>query len=310
MIYTCTFNPSVDYQMHTSQIHLGELNRINETAFYPGGKGINVSRVLQELKIPSVALGFAGGFTGEFIKQSLQNKGIQTAFVSHAGQTRVNVKMKTDKEETELNGPGADIREEEQTTLLEKIERLEQGDYLIISGSRPNTVPFKFYERIASVVQAKDAHLILDIPERRVEELIRFRPLLMKPNDRELAAVTGRQINNKQDAVEGAKYLVNKGAQNVIVSLGKEGAMFVNQELILQASPPSGTLISSVGAGDSLVAGFVKQVQENQPATQAFQYGVAAGTATAYSSNLCRKSEIEAILPEVTIQTWEGECQL
>lgn len=310
MIYTCTFNPSVDYQIHAQEIHLGELNRINDTAFYPGGKGINVSRVLQELGVSSVALGFAGGFTGEFIKQSLESKDIQTAFVSHEGQTRINVKMKTDKEETEINGAGAEITEAEQTTLLEKLKQLEQGDYLIISGSRPNTVPFEFYERIATVVRKKHAYLILDIPEQQVEELICYRPLLMKPNNHELAAITGKHIDTKQDAIEGAKDLVNKGAQNVIVSLGKEGAMFVNQDLILQASPPSGTLVSSVGAGDSLVAGFVKQIQEDQSVTRAFQYGVAAGTATAYSPNLCRKSEVEAILPEVIIQTWEGECPL
>lgn len=307
MIYTCTFSPSVDYQMHAAHIQLGELNRIDHTAFYPGGKGINVSRVLKELEVSSVALGFAGGFTGEFIKQSLEKKGIQSAFISHEEPTRVNVKMKTDEEETEMNGPGAHIMEEEQEALLKKLEALENGDYLILSGSRPQSIPFDFYERIATVVQEREANLILDIPERRVEELTCFQPFLLKPNEQELGAITGRQINNKQDAVRAAQNLVKKGAQHVIVSLGKDGAIVVNKNLILQASPPSGTLVSSVGAGDSLVAGFIKQYKESQAVTQAFRYGVAAGTATAYSPNLCKKSEVEAILPKINMRHWEGE---
>lgn len=309
MIYTCTFNPSVDYQMHAAHIQLGELNRINQTAFYPGGKGINVSRVLKELGDSSVALGFAGGFTGEFITQSLEEKGIQTAFISLGEPTRVNIKMKTDKEETEMNGPGAHIKEEEMEALLENLEDLESGDYLILSGSRPESIPFEFYEKIASSMQEKEAHLVLDIPEERAAELLQYQPFLIKPNEKELAAITGRQINSKQDAVRAAKELVEQGAENVIVSLGKEGAIAANKEHILQATPPSGTLISSVGAGDSLVAGFIKQFQEDQSIPQAFQYGVAAGTATAYSANLCKKTEVEAILPKVTIQTWEGERQ-
>lgn len=309
MIYTCTFNPSVDYQMHAAHIQLGELNRINQTAFYPGGKGINVSRVLKELGDSSVALGFAGGFTGEFIIQSLEEKGIQTAFIKHEEPTRVNIKIKTDEKETEMNGPGAHIKEEEMETLLENLEDLKSGDYFILSGSRPPSIPFEFYEKIASAMQEKEAHLVLDIPEKRTAELLRYQPFLIKPNEKELAAITGRQIDNKQDAVRAAKKLVKQGARNVIVSLGKEGAIAVNKEHILQAIPPSGTLISSVGAGDSLVAGFIKQFQESQSITRAFQYGVAAGTATAYSANLCKKKEVEAILPKVTIQTWEGERQ-
>lgn len=307
MIYTCTLNPSVDYHIETENLSLGALNRIEHTAFYPGGKGINVSRVLHNLGISSVALGFTGGFTGTFIEDNLKKIGIRTDFVKHEQPTRINVKIKTANEETEVNDQGASITEQHQAALLQKVEQLTEKDFLVISGSLPASVSFSIYEKMAQRCAEKGVSLIIDIPNQALKDLLIYRPLLVKPNQDELSEMIGMNIHNKQDAVKGAKKLVQLGAKNVIVSMGKDGAVFVNEQIVLNGETPSGTLKSSVGAGDSLVAGFLTSYIQKGDVVQAFQYGVTAGSATAFSEDLCTRQEVRHILQEVLITHLEGE---
>ncbi|MBO1002742.1 1-phosphofructokinase [Pseudogracilibacillus auburnensis] len=307
MIYTCTLNPSVDYHIETENLSLGMLNRIEHTAFYPGGKGINVSRVLHNLGMSSVALGFIGGFTGDFIEESIKKIGIRTNFVKQEQPTRINVKIKTANEETEVNDQGASIAEQHQAALLQKLEQLTKKDYLVISGSLPASVSFSIYEKMARRCSEKGVSLIVDIPHQALKDLLIYEPLLVKPNQAELSEIVGMDIHNKEDAVKGAKKLVQLGAQNVIVSMGKDGAVFVNEQIILSGETPRGTLKSSVGAGDSLVAGFLASFVQKGNVKHAFQQGVAAGSATAYSDDLCHKQEVFDLFTKVKISHLKGE---
>lgn len=306
MIYTCTLNPSVDYQIDTDQITLGDLNRVRDTAFYPGGKGINVSRVLKNLGTESVALGFIGGFTGAFITNSLKDAGIYTGFMEHDEPTRVNVKVKATSSETEINGSGANIPEALRQNLLKKIGQLTADDFLIVSGSRPPSIPFSFYKDIAMIAAEKRIQLVLDIPDVQLVELLSYRPFMLKPNEHELSQMLDRPIRNEEEAIAGAKELVKKGAQHVVVSLGAEGAVLVTNELELHARPPEGELKSSVGAGDSLVAGFLAAYLQGRSVEKAFQSGVAAGSATAYSDNLVEQQLFDVIYPQVKITNRKG----
>lgn len=307
MIYTCTLNPSLDYQIQTEKLEIGKLNRVEDTAYYPGGKGINVSRVLKNLHVESVALGFAGGFTGEYLIKCLHEADIKTDFVKHEAPTRVNVKVKTLTEETEINGNGTVISKEEQDQFIGKLKQWKEGDFLVISGSKPASVPITFYEEIIQNASSKDISFILDIPDVDVKTLLPYKPFLIKPNEQELSEITGYKIKDTRGAITGAKQLIQLGAENVIVSLGEKGAVFVNKHHVLQAKAPIGTLISSVGAGDSLIAGFIASLTKQPNILEAFKYGVAAGSATAFSQNLCERREVLNLLDQVIISNWKGE---
>lgn len=306
MIYTCTLNPSVDYQVGTNQIISGALNRVTDTHFYPGGKGINVSRVLKNLGIESVALGFIGGFTGTFIKDSLKEAGITTEFMEHQAPTRLNVKVKTIADETEINGDGASVPKEISQQLLLRIGKLNADDILIISGSRPSSIPFSYYKEMASIASKNGVRLVFDVPDAELIQLLAHQPFLLKPNEYELGEMLGRTITTEEEAIIGAKELVEKGAEHVVVSLGARGAVFVTKELILHAQPPIGELRSSVGAGDSLVAGFMAAYVQGESPAEAFKSGVAAGSATAYSDNLCEQRMVDHIYSQVSVKTRKG----
>ncbi|MFD2043570.1 1-phosphofructokinase [Ornithinibacillus salinisoli] len=301
MIYTCTLNPSVDYQIETKQLDLGSLNRVENTAFYPGGKGINVSRVLRNLDVDSIALGFIGGFTGTFILEKLHEEGVKTDFVIHNEPTRMNMKIKTMDGETEVNGSGATISVDEQNQLIDKVKQLNENDYFVLSGSLPPSISFDFYETLSSICSEKGVSLVLDIPNRSLKKLLKYRPFLIKPNQAELSEILGVEINTKQEAMEGAKELIQLGATNVIVSMGSEGAVFINNQHTAEAENPIGTLKSSVGAGDSLVGGFLASYINEHNFLKAFKYGVASGSATAFSNDLCKNSEVEKLVSKVLI---------
>ncbi|PAV27658.1 1-phosphofructokinase [Virgibacillus profundi] len=301
MIYTCTLNPSVDYQIDTKQLELGTLNRVENTAFYPGGKGINVSRVLNNLDVESTALGFIGGFTGTFILEKLHDEGIKTDFAIHDEPTRINMKIKTAREETEVNGNGAYINKEIQAQLIQKIKSLNSNDYLVLSGSIPSSISIDIYNTISSICSENGVSLIIDIPNRSLKDLLTYRPFLIKPNQREISQILDREVNTKQDAIKGAKELVQLGAQNVIVSMGGEGAIFINESQIVTAEVPPGKLKSSVGAGDSLVGGFLASYFKEKDYRKAFLYGVASGSATAFSSDLCEREEVEQLISDVLL---------
>ena len=301
MIYTCTLNPSIDYRMEAEQLSLGELNRAEATAFYPGGKGINVSRVLNNLDTKSTALGFLGGFTGKFIVDYLNDENVSHSFIIHDGPTRVNVKLKEKNRETEINGVGAEISPQAREALLEKIRKLGNEDYLVLSGSLPTSIDFSFYEEISRICYENEVALIIDISFPELKDLLQYRPLLIKPNKEELIKILGKELTTMEEILEGGRELHRLGAQNVMISLGGDGAAFVNDKETFTAIVPSGEVKSTVGSGDSMVAGFLSSYIQTSSKEQAFRYSVAAGSATAFSHDLCKREEVEKLLPEVQI---------
>ncbi|WP_174615633.1 1-phosphofructokinase [Virgibacillus ihumii] len=299
MIYTCTFTPSIDYTTYLSDFNPGTLNRTNDVYYYPGGKGINVSRVLQRLNIRSTALGFTGGFTGDYIADFLQREGIETDFIDTNEVTRINVKIKSGKE-TELNGPGPTIAPEQQALLLEKINTLREGDWFVLAGSLPNSIQTAFYYQIAENCSKQGIRFVLDTSGPALKNLIPAKPFLMKPNQDELGQIFDTKITNKKQAFKYASQLAGD-VEHVIVSMGKEGALLVSGNKKWDATPPAGKAVNTVGAGDSLVSGFIASYLQNKNPEEAFRYGVAAGSATAFQTDLCSKENVASLVSKVSI---------
>lgn len=303
MIYTCTITPSIDYTAYLSEFQTGALNRAESVYYYPGGKGINVSRVLKRLGINNIALGFAGGFTGDYITQFLTEEGIQTDFIETNQITRINVKIKSDAE-SELNGPGPHITERQQQELLTRIDHLSAGDWFVLAGSLSEMVPSSFYETIATTCREKGAAFVLDTSGPSLQALIDTKPFLIKPNEAELGELFHTTISSKKEAAYYAKKLVEKGIQHVIVSLGDNGAILVTDTQTIIAEAPKRKAVNTVGAGDSLVAGFIAAYVKNKTLVDAFRYGVASGSATAFLPDLCEAKDVESLIPK--IQLYEG----
>ncbi|MCM3720176.1 1-phosphofructokinase [Fictibacillus phosphorivorans] len=301
MIYTCTLNPSIDYVAKVKDFKEGELNRTESAEMYPGGKGINVSRVLKHLGIESTALGYTGGFTGEFIKEFLTNETISHDFITVSDLTRINVKLKSEAE-TEINGLGPNISASDQEELLEKINRMNEGDFLVLAGSIPPSISEDFYGEIAKECLKKGVKNVIDTAGTSLIKTFEHKPFLIKPNHHELGDLFQTKIESVEDAVFYGKKLLNEGVENVIVSMAGEGAIFLNKQHTLLANVPAGTVKNSVGAGDSVVAGFLSQITQNSDIQTAFKYGVAAGSATAFSEDLCTKDFVEKLVKEISIQ--------
>lgn len=305
MIYTITLNPSVDYIVESVPFQLGQLNRVKSEAKFPGGKGINVSRVLKRLGVESCALGFVGGFTGKYIETFLKEEGIQTDFDRVKGDTRINIKLKTDVE-TEINGIGPTISHEEVELFFQKINALTSNDLLVLAGSVPQSLPENINEQIASICNKMKVKFFVDISSEWIHSILPYHPFLIKPNHHEL----GEWFNCTIDSIEAAAYygkkLVTKGAQNVIVSMAEKGALLINNETTLYATAPKGKVLNSVGAGDSVVAGFIAKYIQTKDIKTAFQFGIASGSATAFSLELCQLHEVEALIPNVSIEVIEG----
>lgn len=301
MIYTLTLNPSVDYIVELESFHLGYLNRSIHEAKFPGGKGINVSRVLKQMDVASKALGFTGGFTGKYIVEYLEKEKIETDFVNVSGDSRINIKLKTG-EETEINANGPDISSSDFLLLKEKIRHLSSGDLLVLAGSIPTVLPADTYEELAKACSQNGAEFVVDAERDLLKSVLRHHPFLIKPNHHELGELFHTTISSPQEAIPFAKKLLDLGAQNVIVSLAGKGAVFVNQETACVANVPKGIVRNSVGAGDSMVAGFLAQYQKGNDLLSAFRYSVASGSATAFSLGLCTQETIEQLLPQVSIE--------
>lgn len=304
MIYTCTITPSIDYTVYLPEFHTGTLNRSEEVYYYPGGKGINVSRVLHRLGSKSIALGFTGGFTGSYLLDVLHAEGITTDFIHTDEITRINVKIKAENE-SELNGPGPTIHIAEQKKLLSKIQYLSKNDWFVLAGSLPSTASDSFYHDIAKLCHEKGIHFVLDTSGPSLKKLIDTRPFLIKPNKQELGELFNTEITNEQDVIFYAKKLVDKGIEHVVVSLGGEGAILVTKDQVLIAEAPNGKVVNTVGAGDSLVSGFIASYVENNRIEDAFRFGVAAGSATAFRTDLCEKKDVMELLPHVKIKNKE-----
>ena len=296
MIYTVTFNPSLDYVVSVNDFETGKINRTASEAIFAGGKGINVSAVLKELGVESVALGFVAGFTGEELQNRLQERGIRTDFIAvEDGLTRINIKMRSENE-TEINGQGPVVSEVKLAELFQKIEQLTKEDILVISGSVCQGVPQGVYADLVRLCNQRHIRVVVDASSVLLWNVLEHGPYLIKPNKDELEDLFYRDIDTKEEVIFYAKELQNRGAKNVLVSLGKDGAVLVAEDgQVYECEAPQGDVINSVGAGDSMVAGFLAGYLKSNDYKEALELGICAGSATAFSEGLARKDDIEAL---------------
>lgn len=297
MINTITLNPSLDYVVKVDNFKADALNRINSEQIYAGGKGINVSIVLKNLGVDNTALGYVAGFTGDEILRQIKDHNVDCDFVKlESGMSRINVKLKSDGE-TEINGAGPDISEKDLKSLYEKINKLGKGDFLILSGSIPKSVPDDIYERIMKSLLDKEVEFIVDATKDLLLKVLKYRPFLIKPNHHELAEMFNVELKNDEDIIAYGKKLQEMGAKNVLISMAGDGAILLpeNGEPI-KREVPKGILKNSVGAGDSMVAGFLCGYLKNKDLCEAFKMGIATGSASAFSEELATKEEVENLL--------------
>ena len=302
MIYTVTFNPAIDYVLHlTAPLAVGEINRTSDEACQFGGKGINVSGVLRELGCESIALGFTAGETGAWLERGLQLSGLKTRFIRLPdGMTRINVKVKGAKE-TEINGSGPNITPEAMQALWDNLEELGEGDILVLAGSIPSSMPQDVYQQILARLDGRGIRFVVDATRDLLVKVLPYHPFLIKPNNHELGEIFGVELKTRQDVIPYGKKLQEKGARNVLISMAGEGAVLVAENgQVFEKPAPKGTLVNGVGAGDSMVAGFMAGWMEKQDYEYAFHMGISAGSASAFSENLATKEEIQAVYKQVT----------
>lgn len=293
MIYTLTFSPAIDYVVFLEDFKMGTTNRTVKEEYYFGGKGINVSTILTELGIDNTALGFVSGFTGKALEKGLKERGIKSDFVHlDDGITRINIKIK-EQNETEINAQGPKISESKIKELLDKLYTLKEGDILVISGNVPNTLPEDMYERILHNLEGKGIQYVVDATGDLLKNVLKYRPLFIKPNKNEMEELMGEKISGKEDLRKGAELMQQLGARNVLVSLGGDGAYLLchdgREHMMGTASQKA---LNTVGAGDSMVAGFLAGYLNSGDFGEALKLGIAAGTATACSEGLATASKI------------------
>ncbi len=288
MIYTVTFNPAIDYVVRmSSELLPGMTNRSDSEECYFGGKGINVSTILQNLGIENTALGFVAGFTGKAIEESVKGKGIHADFVElPEGISRINVKIKG-QAETEINAQGPKIPEEAQKELFDKINKLVDGDVLILAGSIPNSLPSDVYEKIIALVNDRKIEVVVDATKDLLKNVLKYHPFLIKPNNHELGEMFGTVLKTDDELEVHAKKLQELGARNVLISMAGDGAMLISEDgQKFRIGVPKGKVRNSVGAGDSMVAGFIAGYHKYKSYEEALKMGTAAGSATAFSDDL------------------------
>ncbi|WP_078381645.1 1-phosphofructokinase [Sutcliffiella halmapala] len=301
MIYTITLNPSIDYIMQVDSFHVGEVNRAETTMYYPGGKGINVSRVLKRLGADTTALGYTAGFTGNFIKEKLIGEQVAVRLIEVEGNSRINVKLKANQE-TEINGTGPIIDENAVASLLAQLDTLTTTDIVVLAGNIPNTMPETIYETLIQKCTVKGAKVVLDTGGSTLKALLRYKPFLIKPNHHELGDLFDVSISTIEEAIHFAGKIHAQGVENIVVSMAGEGALLYANEGVYIAKAPKGVVKNSVGAGDSLVAGFLAGYVKHNDIKEALCLGIASGSATAFSDDLCQKEEVEKLLNQVTIE--------
>ncbi|MEG0872886.1 MAG: 1-phosphofructokinase [Clostridia bacterium] len=303
MIYTVTLNPSIDYVIKLDNLKNGEVNRTNEEYVYPGGKGLNVSLILKELEHNNKALGFVSGFTGAYIKDTLISKGLEEDFINlENGFTRINVKVKSN-EETEINGQGPNIDDLALNKLYEKLDKLKQNDILVLAGSIPNTLDSSLYENIMERLANKNIKIIVDATKDLLMNVLKHKPFLIKPNNHELEELFNVKLENTKDIITYASKLKEMGAKNVLVSMGKDGALLINEnEEIFISNVAKGEVKNSVGAGDSMVAGFIAGYLNSNSYEEALKLGAASGGATAFSNDLAKKEDIYKLIDEIKVE--------
>ena len=301
MIYTVTLNPSIDYIVRLDKVLIGSVNRMDSDDKFAGGKGINVSRVLKRLGIENTATGFIGGFTGKFITDTLEEEGISSHFVEVEQDTRINVKIKADAE-TEINGPGPEISSQKLEELEKFLSSLTSGDTVVFAGSSPKNLGNVVYKKLIGLTKKTGAQVVCDFEGQTLLDSLEFEPLLVKPNNHELGDIFGVRLESLDQIESYARQILAKGAQHVIISMAGDGALLVTQEGTYFAKPIKGNVKNSVGAGDSMVAGFTGEFVRSGDVIQAFKWGVACGTATTFSDDLATADYIKEIYEKVEVE--------
>ncbi len=297
MVYTVTLNPSLDYIVDVDSFAVGQVNRTKGEKIYPGGKGLNVSMVLKELGVETKALGFVAGFTGEALEKLLAERGVESDFIElDEGLTRINVKLRSG-EETEINGQGPVVDARSIEELCGKLQELKEGDCIVLAGSVPSTMPKTVYRDIIERVAGSGLKVVVDTNGDLLLSVLDTKPFLIKPNNYELSDIFGAEVKTKEEAAIYAKKLQGKGARNVLVSMAGEGAVLVTETgEVIESNTPKGEVKNSVGAGDSMLAGFVAGYMDSGDYARALRMGICAGSASAFSELLATKNEIEELM--------------
>ena len=302
MIYTVTLNPAIDYLINLDNLEIGRINRVEDEKVYAGGKGINVSNMLKQLGHENTALGFISGFTGDFIVNTLMEKGINNKFIRlKNGFTRINVKVKG-KEETEINGKGPVITDDEINELYKILENLNSSDILVLAGSIPSTLDDKLYENIMERIKDKNVKVVVDATKNLLLNVLKYKPFLIKPNNHELEEIFNVKLNNNEEIIKYAKKLKEMGALNVLVSMGKDGALLLTEnDEVYVSNVAKGIVKNSVGAGDSMVAGFIAGYLNTNSYSEGLKLGAASGGATAFSYDIATKEYIDEIKKQIIV---------
>ena len=300
MIYTVTLNPSLDYIMHLDNLEISSVNRSRKEEVYPGGKGINVSIVLNNLRIPNKALGFIAGFTGNEIDRIMKQLGTSTDFIMlDQGISRVNVKLEAEKE-TEINGIGPRITPADLRELYTKLDEIQDGDFLVLAGSIPNSVPDSIYQDIMKELSHKNINIVVDATKDLLLNVLKYKPFLIKPNHIELAEMFNITIHSDEEIVTYARKLQQMGAQNVLISMGGDGSILITSDgEVVKFTAPKGTVVNTVGSGDSMVAGFIAGYLKSKDLKEALKLATATGSATAFSTWLATKDKIDDLLSQL-----------
>ncbi|KHD45388.1 1-phosphofructokinase [Streptococcus hongkongensis] len=301
MIYTVTLNPSIDYIVRINHLEIGYVNRMDSDDKFAGGKGINVSRVLKRLGTENTATGFLGGFTGRFIQESLVSEGIISNFVNVTEDTRINVKIKSEKE-TEINGQGPKITDENLTALKAILTKLTDEDTVVFAGSAPSSLGNEVYKELIPLVRNTGAEVVCDFEGQTLLDSLAYNPLLVKPNNHELEEIFNVTLSGIDDVEHYARKILDMGAQNVIISMAGDGALLVTKEAAYFAKPIKGQVKNSVGAGDSMVAGFTGEFVKSHNPIEALKWGVACGTSTAFSDDLATVAFIQETYKKVEVE--------
>ena len=302
MIYTVTLNPAIDYLINLDNLEIGRINRVEDEKVYAGGKGINVSNMLKQLGHENTALGFISGFTGDFIVNTLMEKGINNKFIRlKNGFTRINVKVKG-KEETEINGKGPAITNNELNELYKILENLNSSDILVLAGSIPSTLDDKLYENIMDRIKDNNVKVVVDATKNLLLNVLKYKPFLIKPNNHELEEIFNVKLNNNEEIIKYAKKLKEMGALNVLVSMGKDGALLLTEnDEVYVSNVAKGIVKNSVGAGDSMVAGFIAGYLNTNSYSEGLKLGAASGGATAFSYDIATKEYIDEIKKQIIV---------
>ena len=305
MIYTITFNPALDYIVQVENFKIGEINRTKMETILPGGKGLNVSIVLKNLEIENTALGFIAGFTGEELIKKLEAKGVKTDFVKvENGFTRINIKISSESrekvKETALNGIGPQITSKDIEKLFDKLDKVTTEDVVVLSGSVPKNINKSIYKEICKKLKEKGITFVVDSTQELLMSVLEYKPFLIKPNKEELEETLNCKISTKEELINAAKELKKLGAQNILVSLGKDGALLLTKDdKVLVSKAPKGNIVNTVGSGDSMVAGFLAGYYKTKDYEYALKTGVAAGSASAFSIELATKNDVELLLKQL-----------